>query len=629
LESLLVLTPNDIRKKLKPILPSVQKPGRYVGGELNQVVKNWNDVQTRMALVFPDIYDIGVPNLGVMILYELINARKDTLCERTYLPWLDMEKALRENDIPLYSLESFHPLNQFDLVGFTIPYESLYTNVLNVLDLAMIPLRSKDRTSNHPIIIAGGHAAYNPEPMSAFFDAFVIGEGEGVIHEVIDQIQIAKNLNLSREKTLIALQSVQGVYVPALYEVSYHPDNTISRIYPVSEEYPTTITKRIVTQLPDPPTHIIVPSIDVVHNRIAIEIMRGCPRGCRFCHAGMVTRPVRERSVEQIVSSIETSLDNTGYEEIALLSLSSSDYTQIQELITALTDRFSGKNLTISLPSLRIESFSVELMEKLRGSRQGGFTLAPEAATDRMRNSINKPIQSEQLIETAKAIYSRGWTTLKLYFMIGQPNETLEDVQAIADLCKAVILEGRKLIGKRAALHVGVSTFVPKPHTPFQWVCLDSLDSVLQKQNLLKDQLRGPGLKMTWSNSRETILEAVLSRGDRRLTGVIESAWRRGAKFDAWQDQFNFNAWMDALDEAKIDPAFYTSRERSFSEINPWDHINPGVSRRFLEREYQNSIEGKITEDCRDQCYGCGIIPTFSDLLKSDPASVWFCPDTI
>lgn len=618
---------SEMKQKLRRILPTVQKPGRYIGGELNQVIKDWDSVKTHVALVFPDIYDIGLPNLGLMILYELINSRQDALCERVYLPWLDMESAMRDKRIPLYALESMSPLSQFDIVGFTIPYETLYTNVLNALDLGRIPIHSDQRQEDSPIIIAGGHAVFNPEPMSPFIDAFVIGEGEEAIHDVIDSVQRSKAAGATRIEIIHALARIPGVYVPSLYEPKYYADKTFKKLTLKDPEAPEKILKRVCSKLPPPPTRFLVPSVDVVHNRVAIEVMRGCTRGCRFCHAGMVTRPVRERTSEDILNALEIALKNTGYEEIALLSLSSSDYTQIRELVAQITERFARRNLTISLPSLRIESFSVEIMDKLKGVRQGGFTLAPEAATDRMRNIINKPIQKELLLNTAREVYARGWQSLKLYFMIGQPGETMDDVQAIADLCKLVISEGRKVIGKRASLHAGISTFVPKPHTPFQWAALDPLPSVLEKQNLLKDQLRGPGMKMTWSNPRETILEAALSRGDRNIARVIETAWRNGAKFDAWQDQFNYNVWMDAFDAHEINPEFYTSRPRASDEVFPWDHIHTGVTKRYLMNEFVNSQHELLTGDCREGCHACGILTEFRDLHRNNPADVWLCPE--
>ena len=615
-----------IQEKLERILPTVTKPGRYTGGEYNQVVKDWQVVQTRVALAFPDIYDLGLPNLGLAIFYESLNDRSDVLAERVYLPWLDMEAALRSAGVPLYSLETHHSIADFDILGITLPYETLYTNTLNLLDLSGIPLLSKERTALHPLVIAGGHACYNPEPMADYIDAFAIGDGEEVFHDIVNVQQAWAKSGADRAALLRALAQIPGVYVPALYAPRYHADGTLAGVEPLDNSAPRQVLKRVVGQLPPAPTRFIVPSIDVVHNRVSVEIMRGCTRGCRFCHAGMVNRPVRERSVAEVVQTIQTAVKQTGFEEIALLSLSSSDYSRIVELVEQVREKVTGPHLTVSLPSLRIESFSVELMERLRGGRQGSFTLAPEAATDRMRNTINKPIQDQQLLETAAELYGRGWPTLKLYFMIGHPSETLEDVQAIADLCMEVMAVGRKAIGRRASLHVGVSTFVPKPHTPFQWVDCDAPEMIEAKIQLLRRALRSPGLKMNWTDPRETLLEAWLSRGDRRLGEVIWRAWQHGAKFDAWQDQFNFEAWQTAFEESGVNPADYTHRDRAEDEVFAWDHISPGVSKAYLLDEYHASLEGRLTGDCREQCYACGILPQFAALRRQLPKSAWFCP---
>jgi radical SAM family uncharacterized protein len=622
-----VLTPETIQLRLERLLPTVQKPGRYSGGELNQVVKEWNSVQTRVALVFPDIYDIGMSNLGLAILYDLLNQRMDVLAERAYSPWSDMEVALRSAGLPLYSLETKHPLAAFDIVGFSLPYETLYTNSLNILDLAGIPLFSAERTAEHPLVIAGGHAAYNPEPMHAFIDAFVIGEGEEVIHDIVDAHQAWRLSGDPRQELLVRLSRIWGVYVPALYEAHYHSDGSVSHIQKLVEEAPIPVVKRIVPRLLPPLTRFIVPYIDTIHNRIPVEIMRGCTRGCRFCQAGMITRPVRERSVEEIVTAIEQAVQFTGFEEIGLLSLSSSDYTHILELVNAVSERFAGKNLSISLPSLRIESFSVELMDALKDSRRSGFTLAPEAATERMREIINKPVSTQQLLETARAIFSHGWSNLKLYFMIGHPSETIEDVQAIADLCKAVLAEGRKIIGRRAQVTAGVSTFVPKPHTPFQWVPCDSMEQIQAKQTLLKQALRGPGLKLNWNSPEDTMLEAWLSRGDRRMAEVIYQAWKRGAKFDAWKEHFRFDLWMEAFDFVGLEPDFYTHRERPIDETLPWDHIDAAVRKKFLTEDYLWSLRGKTRVDCRERCFACGILPTFADMRRHNPGEIWQCPE--
>lgn len=620
-------TPELIQQILNGILPTVQKPGRYTGGELNQVVKDWTTTPTRVALVFPDIYDLGMSNLGLAILYDQINRYTNALAERAYAPAPDMECVMRSVSLPLYSLESKHPLSEFDIIGITLPYESLYTNVINILDLAGIPLFSSQRHESHPLVIAGGHATYNPEPMHAFIDAFVIGEGEEVIHEIINAHQTWRHSHSSRQELLLALARIPGVYIPSLYTAQYHSNGTFSRLHKLVDEAPSFILKRIVPVLPPPPTHFIVPYIETVHNRVPIEIMRGCTRGCRFCHAGMVTRPVRERSVQEIVSAVEETLTHTGFEEIGLVSLSSSDYSQIVELAEAVGQRFVGKHLSISLPSLRIDTMSVELMDALKGARRGGFTLAPEAATERMREIINKPVSTLKLLETARAIFSRGWTTIKLYFMIGHPSETLDDVQAIADLCKAVLSEGNKIIGRRAQLHVGVSTFVPKPHTPFQWVPCDSPEQILAKQNLLKRELRRKTIKMTWTQPEETMFEAWLSRGDRRMAEVIYQAWKRGAKFDAWKDLFKYSAWKEAFQVADLDPTFYTHRPRPLDEVFPWDHIRTGVRKKFLIEDYQWSQHGQTRPDCRSECFACGILPTFNDIRRNFPGHIWKCPE--
>ncbi len=617
----------SLSDQLERILPLVEKPGRYVGGEFNSIVKNWQDVETKIALIFPDIYDIGLSNLGLQILYELINNNPDMLAERAYSPWQDMEKMLREYDIPLYSLETKTPLRDFDIIGLTLPYESLYTNTLNFLDLSKIPIHSSERGKDFPLIVAGGHATYNPEPMAPFIDAFLIGEGEEILLDVIDTYIIWKKDNSSKLNLLEKLAQIDGVYIPSFYDPVYDSDGKFIKMKINHKGAPKKITKRIMGKLPYAPTKFIVPSIGVVHNRVAVEIMRGCTRGCRFCHAGMINRPIRERTVIEITQTIQEALENTGFEEVALLSLSSSDYTNILELVEKISNKFAGKNLTISLPSLRIDSFSVDLMDKLKDSRKGGFTLAPEAASERMRNIINKPISEEMLLNTAHEIFSRGWHTLKLYFMIGHPSETIEDVAEIAALCKKVLAVGRKAIGNRAKVHAGVSTFVPKPHTPFQYVACDQPESILQKQSLLREELRGPGLKFNWTDPKETMKEAWLSRGDRRISDVIEIAWRKGAKFDAWQDFHNHEIWMDSFEEANLDPKFYIHRERDIEEIFPWDHIHPGVKKSYLKTEYLNSLSLKLRGDCREQCYACGITQAFNHLRKEDPGIVWKCPN--
>ena len=603
---------SDFIQEINSVLPLVQKPGRYVGGEFNQVLKNWEEIEVKIALVFPDVYEIGLSNLGLSVLYEIINNREDVLAERVYSPWLDMEKRMRENNLPLFSLESMHFIKDFDIIGISIPYESLYTNVLNILDLAGIPVNRNDRELNMPLVIAGGNSTFNPEPMHQFIDAFVIGDGENVIEKIIDLMKEWKESKTSRFVLMENLAQLDGIYVPMFYDVAYTPDHTIKKLAPKEARFPSSIKRNMVAPLPPAPVRFLVPNINTTHNRISIEIMRGCTRGCRFCQAGIINRPIRERKVQEIVESVKTSVKITGFEEISLLSLSSSDYTQLSELILALSTEFANQQLTISLPSLRIDTFSVDHMDRLHGNRHGSFTFAPEAASDNMRNRINKPISSQQLFNVAREVFRHRWQTIKLYFMIGFPGETIEDVQAICALCKSVLAIGTEEIGNRASIHVSVNNFIPKPHTPFQWAAQESQESLIAKQNLLRSQLKHKRIKLNWSDNDSALLEAALSRGDRRLSAVIFDAWKNGAKFDAWHDHFKWSVWKDSFEKNGIDPAFYALRERNALEIFPWDHINTGIRKNTLLQEYQMSKDGITRSDCREHCYGCGIQAVYS-----------------
>ena len=614
----------SIERRLDRFLLQVEKPGRYVGGEYNSVVKDWNSTEIKVALAFPDIYDLGMSNLGIMNLYHQVNLQPNMLAERVFSPWLDMEAVMRERDIPLYSLETKQAVRDFDLLGISLPYEQLYTNALNLLDLAGMPVLSRDRDERYPLVIAGGHACYNPEPMADFIDAFVIGEGEEIIVEVAQMV--GRMRGESRYEQLREIAKIQGMYVPRFYDVEYHDDGTVRAVMPNEPNIPARVLKRIVVTLPKPFTKFIVPNIDTVHNRAPIEIMRGCTRGCRFCHAGMVTRPVRERPVDEIMAAIGEIVQYTGFEEISLLSLSSSDYVWVEELAEEVNRVYKDAGLSLSLPSLRIESASADLLEKIGGTRRSGFTFAPEAATEKMRDLINKYVPDDQVLQTARDVYSRGWRTIKFYFMIGHPEETLEDVQAIIDLCVRTLQEGTKILGKKATLNVGVSTFIPKPHTPFQWVQQDTRESVDAKQALLKQQLRRGGMHLRWNNYDDSEFEGWVSRGDRRLGRVIRRAWELGCKFDAWQDQHWHRKWLQAFDECHLDPEFYNHRERGLDEVFPWDHIDAAVHKKFLKEDYLMSIRRETRVDCRDKCFACGILPKFAKERSTTEEMAWECP---
>jgi len=592
---------------LEQALLRVARPARYTGHEWNAAVRPWEAASVRLALAFPDVYEIGMSNLGLQILYDLVNRRDDALADRAFAPWPDMEAELRARGLPLSGLESGRPLAQFDIIGFSLQYELNYTNLLNMLDLAGLPLHSRQRTDEHPLIIAGGTGALNPEVLADFVDLFVLGDGEETLPDLLDLYRQARwdRSRPGREGKLAFLRAaaqLEGTYVPEFYRVSYTADGRVEGVEPTLPEAPARPRRRFVRVLPPPPVRPLVPYLDVVHDRAAIEVQRGCTRGCRFCQAGIIYRPVRERPLGEVLEAVEELLANTGYEELSLVSLSTSDYGEIQPLLTELARRYP--DLNVSLPSLRIDSFSVGLAQAIQ-RRKSSFTFAPEAGSQRLRDVINKGVTEENLLAATAAAFSQGWNSIKLYFMIGLPTETMEDVEGIADLAEKVRAQGRQLRGPRAHVGASVATFIPKPHTPFQWVGQETEDTLGPKQARLRQRLRK--VDLSWNDPETSRLEAILARGDRRLGSALHRAWQLGARFDAWREQLRLDAWTRAMVETGLDPAFYAHRQRDLDEVLPWDHIDVGVSRRFLQREWERARRGELSPDCRSgQCLGCG-----------------------
>lgn len=600
-----------LTKKQEQLFNKVQKPARYTGGEVNSVIKDKNSVKFRYAFCFPDSYEIGMSHLGMKILYSLVNAREDAWCERVFAPWTDMEEEMRKADVPLFALESGDSLSEFDMIGFTLQYELSYSNVLNMLDLGKIPLRSRDRQSLTPIVVGGGPCACNPEPLADFFDIFLPGEGEEVTNELIDLLIEHKEKGSSKLEFLRDAAKIEGVYVPAFYDVSYHADGTIATVTP-KEGAPAKVKKRIISDLDKVyyPEKFVVPYIDIVHDRAVAEVFRGCIRGCRFCQAGFIYRPIREKSSDTVNRQAKCLCDTTGYDEVSLCSLSTSDYSGIEQLIPQMFSWALPEKINVSLPSLRVDNFSEELMEELKKVRKSGLTFAPEAGTQRLRDAINKNVTEEEVLSTAAQAFRGGWTSVKLYFMMGLPTETLEDIAGIAELAQKVVNEfyknPDKPKGKGVTVSISVASFVPKPFTPFQWEPQDTMEQLVAKQKHLMENVHTRKIQVSWHQSQTSFLEGVFARGDRKLCDVIETAWRKGCKFDGWDEYFLFDKWMEAFQECGVDPAFYSNRRREFSEILPWDHLDYGIRKDFLIEENKKAHESITTPNCRQKCAACG-----------------------
>ena len=600
------------------ILMKVDKAARYIGGEVNSVMKDKNAVDIRFAMCFPDVYEIGMSNLGMMILYNMFNQREDVWCERLFSPWPDLDKVMREEKIPLFALESQEPIRDFDFLGITIGYEMCYTNILQVLDLSGIPLKSADRGEDFPIVIGGGACAYNPEPLAPFFDMFYIGEGETVYDALFDAYKANKKAGGSRKDFLLAAAKIPGIYVPSLYEVTYKEDGTIASFAPTADGVPEKVQKQLIIDMEKEYRAVeapVVPHIKATQDRVTLEIQRGCIRGCRFCQAGMIYRPTRERDVETLKESARIMLKNTGHEEISLSSLSSSDYSQLKELVNFLIEEFHGKAINISLPSLRIDAFALDVMSKVQDVKKSSLTFAPEAGSQRLRDVINKGLTEEVILHGAGEAFKGGWNQVKLYFMLGLPTETEDDMKGIAHLAQKIAETYYEVVPKeqrkgKVQINVSTSFFVPKPFTPFQWAPMYTEQDFVEKAKVVKNEVRAQlnqrSIRYNWHEPDVTALEGFLARGDRRCADVILKAYEKGALYDAWTVNFDYDIWKEAMAECGVDMTFYTLRERSLDEILPWDFIDTGVSRRFLEREWQRAKEGVVTENCRQKCSACG-----------------------
>ncbi len=588
------------------LLSRVSKPARYTGGEWNTVTKDWDATNVHIALAFPDAYDIGMSNMGLGILYDLLNKVDDIACERTFAPWGDMEQEMRNEGIPLWSLETRARIRDFDVFGFTLQYEMTYTNVLNMLDLAGIPIWARERTGEHPIVIAGGSGAFNPEPLSPFIDAFFLGEGEDAVVELANRVREWKRAGTPRMERLRELLGMPGVYVPAFYESRYDAQGHFAGLEPTVPEAPARITRRIVETLPPALVKPIVPFLQTIHDRASVEIQRGCTQGCRFCQAGMIYRPTRERSPEEVVQAARDLMRNTGYDEISLLSLSTTDHSQIVPMVNQLTSTFD--DLKVGIPSTRVDSFSVDVANAVAKGKKHTLTLAPEAGSQRLRNAINKLVSEDDLLGAAENAFERGWTGIKMYFMVGLPTETHEDVQGIVEMGKKVKAIGKKHVGGRARVRVSTSNLVPKPHTPFQWARQDTEAELQPKHFILKDGCRSAGVEFSWNNPLDGLVECVLSRGDRRVGNAIYEAWRRGAKFDAWGEYFNATRWQEAFAATGIDPNWIAHREWDTAEPLPWDHIDCGVAKSYLKGQWRDVHSNKTVADCHHgACNVCGM----------------------